>query len=397
MNRSDYAALDGLGLAELIARKEVSIREVAAAALAAHEAVDPQLHAVIELYDKELAAPDELRLGSGPFRGVPFMIKDCGEHFGGRKMENGSRLCAGMVVEADDYFAQAVKASGANIVGRTNTPEFSMALSADNLLYGATSNPWKKGYSTSGSSGGAAAAVAAGVLPIAHGSDMGGSIRGPAAWCGTIGLQPSRGRISAGPGQDEWGFGMAQSFVLTRSMRDTAAMLDCLGRPQPGDPFVIPWPEKPYSEFLGRQGKPLRIGYSTKPLMDAPVDPEIAAAVERTAQTLSRLGHEVEEAAPELDNDLIERGCLNHWFFDFHHHLDELGARVGRKVGPETVERATLMFYDFARRQPYGRFFEAQADFNKVRRRAGRVLRGLRYPGFPLPRPESPRAMSAMA
>ena len=229
MNRSDYAALDGLGLAELIARKEVSIPEVAAAALAAHEAVDPQLHAVIELYEQELADPDETLLGKGPFRGVPFMIKDCGEHFGGRKMENGSRLCAGMVVEADDYFAEAVKASGVNIVGRTNTPEFSMALCADNLLYGATSNPWKKGYSTSGSSGGAAAAVAAGVLPIAHGSDMGGSIRGPAAWCGTIGLQPSRGRISAGPDQDEWGFGMAQSFVLTRSMRDTAAMLDCLG------------------------------------------------------------------------------------------------------------------------------------------------------------------------
>lgn len=374
MNRSEYASLDGLGLAELIAKKEVSVREVAQAALAAIEAIDSEINAVIERYEENLVSPDERGLGTGPFRGVPFLVKDVGEHFGGRRMENGSRLCKGMVVAEDDYFAKLVKASGVSLVGRSNTPEYSMALCADNLLYGATSNPWRKGYSTSGSSGGGAAAVAAGIVPIAHGSDMGGSIRGPASWCGTVGLLPSRGRISAGPREDEWGFGLAQSFVLTRTMRDTAAMLDCLGVPQPGDPFVVPRPEKSYREHLRPQGKPIRIGYSTKPLTDSPVDPEVAAAVIRTAKTLSSLGYEVEEAAPDIDNELVERGCLNIWFFDFHRYLDDLARRTGREVGPDTVERATLMFYEFAREQPCSRFFEAQADFNRVRRRMGRFF-----------------------
>lgn len=211
MNPTEYASYDALGLADLIARKKVSIPEVTAAALAAHDAVNPTLNAVIELYRDRLERPEE-GLGNGPFRGVPFLTKDVSLHFAGRKFEYGSRLCQGRVAPKDDFYAELIRASGVNLIGRSNTPEFSMALCADNLLYGATSNPWRKGYSTSGSSGGAAAAVAAGIVPIAHGSDMGGSIRGPAAWCGTVGLQPSRGRVSAGPDDDESGFGMAQSL-----------------------------------------------------------------------------------------------------------------------------------------------------------------------------------------
>ena len=247
IDRLEYATYDGLGLAELISRGDLAASEVAGAALAARALVDRELRAVVETYDDAPARPPN-KLGRGPFRGVPFLVKDIGPHFAGLKVEFGSRLCEGYVGAEDSAYGQLVRASGVNLVGRTNTPEFSMALCADNLLYGATSNPWRRGYSTSGSSGGAAAAVAAGIVPVAHGSDMGGSIRGPAAWCGVVGLQPSRGRVSAGPLRAEAGNGLAQSFVLTRSVRDTAAMLDCLGQPQPGDPYVIARPERPWLE-----------------------------------------------------------------------------------------------------------------------------------------------------
>ncbi len=195
MDLLEYSRHDGLGLAELMARGEVSPAEVAAAALTAHEVTHPRLGAVIEVYEDALEPP---RPGSPPppFAGVPFLIKDVGPEFAGRVLEHGSRLCEGFVGDRDTAYAELIMRAGFNLIGRTNTPEFSMAMSAQNKLYGATENPWAPGFSTAGSSGGAGAAVAAGVVPIAHASDIGGSTRGPAAWCGTVGLQPvARARI----------------------------------------------------------------------------------------------------------------------------------------------------------------------------------------------------------
>ena len=369
MKLTDYASYDGLGLADLVRRKEVSVDEVTKAALAAIERVNPSVRAVIEVYDDCLDPKRETY--HGPFFGVPFLIKDVSLHFKGRKMESGSRLCQGFVVQEDSYFGRLVKETGVTFVGRSSTPEFSMALCAETLLNGNTTTPWKAGYSTSGSSGGAAAAVASGMVPLAHGSDMGGSIRGPAAWCGTIGLYPSRARVSSGPLADEGGNGMTQSFMMTKSMRDTAAMLDCLGKPQPGDPVVIWRPELPFISYTERPPKALRIAYWAKPLMDAPVDPEIAATVERVALQLAALGHHVEEAAPPMDLAVIDEGCKNLWYFGFDKWLDEMGARVGRKVGPDTVERATLAFYHFAKKQSAEAYFNAWEDFNRQRRQIG--------------------------
>jgi amidase len=366
----EYATYDGLGLAELIRRGELSVGEVAGAALMAQAIVGAELRAVVEVY-KDAPERSDTDLRDGPFRGVPFLIKDIGPHFAGLKVEFGSRLCEGYVSRQDSAFGRLVKVSGVSLVGRTNTPEFSMALCADNLLYGATSNPWQRGYSTSGSSGGAAAAVAASIVPVAHGSDMGGSIRGPAAWCGAVGLQPSRGRVSAGPLRAESGSGMAQSFVLTGSVRDTAAMLDCLSQAQPGDPFVIARPERPYLDYLGAAGGPYRIAWSAAPLMDAPVDPEVAAAVEQTARTLEELGHDVCEDAPRVDLAAIDRACLEIWYFGFDEWLDDLASQVGRAVGSDTVERATLRFYEFARAQDPRRFLAALDELNTIRRTIG--------------------------
>ena len=375
MNLREYAAHDGLGLAELVRKKHVSPRELAWTAMRAIEVVNPEVMAVMETYADNIEVLDESKLGKGPFRGVPFLIKDVGAHFKGRKTENGSRLCKDLVVEADDYYAVMIRDSGVNLVGRSNAPEFSMALCAENLLFGSTSNPWKKGYSTSGSTGGGAAAVASGMVPIAHGSDMGGSIRGPAAWCGTIGLYPSRGRVSAGPDEDEGCFGMTQSFVMTKSMRDTATMLDCLSVPQPGDPYVIGRPQEPFATYLTKPAKPMRIAYYAKPLMDAPVDEEVAAAVRATAEVLSRLGHDVFEAAPPFDLARIDNACKIVWYYGFDEWLDSLGRKTGREVGPDTVERATLMFYEFAKRQSAAKLFGALEEFNRIRRGIGQFFR----------------------
>ncbi len=370
MDPVEYASFDGLGLAELVKAGDVSVAELAAAFLAAQEIVGDRLHAVVEVYEDALERTAS-EMGDGPFRGVPFLIKDEGGHFGGRLSERGSRLCRGYRSQRDDTFAQLVKRSGVNLVGRSNTPEFCMANCADNLLYGATSNPWHSGYSTSGSSGGAAAAVAAGIVPIAHGSDMGGSIRGPAAWCGTVGLKPSRARVSSGPFVSEDDHGLTQSFVLTRSVRDSAAMLDCLGVPQPGDPFVIPRAERPYLEYVGVVDRPLRIAWSAQPLMDAPVDDEVAKAVEEAAQTLERLGHHVTEDAPDIDLPRIDEACLEVWYFGFDRYLDALAATTGRTVGPDTVEAATLRFYQFAQSQDPAGFWAALDYFNATRREVG--------------------------
>jgi amidase len=366
----EYARYDGLGLADLIARREVSAEEVAAAALAAHAITHPRLRAVVEVYDDALdpACP---RSPPPPFAGVPFLIKDVGPDFAGRRLEHGSRLCDGFVGDQNTAYGRLIMQAGFNLIGRTNTPEFSMAMSAQNKLHGATENPWAQGFSTGGSSGGAAAAVAAGVVPIAHASDIGGSTRGPAAWCGTVGLHPSRGRVSSGPLEAETGFGMQQSFVLTRTVRDTAAMLDRLGVPQPGDPFVIRRAERPNLEYVSVPGPRLRVGWSTKPLMDAPVDPEVAIAVERTALVLESLGHHVNQAAPDVDLAAIDRACLDAWYYGFDRWLDDFAAATGRQVGPDTVERGTLRFYEFARSRSPQRMLDALDELNTIRRAIG--------------------------
>lgn len=371
MNLEEYSRYDALGLAQLVQKRKVSPRELAQTALKAIEAVNPKLKAVIEIYDDRIAKLDAKTLGRGPFRGVPFLIKDVGPHLKGRKTEFCSRLCQGLTGEVDSNFATLLKASGLNIMGRTNTPEFSMASSSENLLYGNTSTPWKLGYSACGSTGGGAAAVAAGIVPMAHGSDIGGSIRGPAAWCGGIGLKPSRGRISSGPLYDEWGFGMAMNFVQTRSMRDTATMLDCVAIPQPGDPFVIKPAPKPYVKYLRPSGRKLKIAWSAKQLLDVPVDPEIAATVQKTAKALAKLGHKVSEAAPSIDLAALDRICLGIWFFGFDRRLDGYATRTGRKIGPDTLEAGTLRFYEFAKSVSQAAYLDALANMNTARRAIG--------------------------
>ncbi len=372
MKLSEYAGYDALGLAALVKNGDVTPKELADTANAAIDAIDGELGAVVETYDDRIAGLDEATLGDGPFRGVPFLIKDVFGHEKGRLIEFGSRLCRGMIVDQDTHFAELLRASGVNILGRSNAPEYSMAGTAENAIYGNTSTPWKKGYSAGGSTGGGAAAVVAGIVPIAHGTDIAGSIRIPASYCGGVGLKPSRGRMSFGPGVDEHGFGLAAALVQTKTVRDAATMLDCLAVPQTGDPFFIPSPEQPFASYTGIPAEKLKIGWSVDPLMGVQVDSEVARAVEMTAALLAEMGHEVSEAGPTYDGIEAVRKFADLWFFGFDLRLQLYASKTGEKIGPDTLEPVVQKIYEHSLGLKTADFFAATSALNTARRQLSR-------------------------
>ena len=371
MNLAEYASHDALGIAALIDTRQVSAREVAETAARAIAAVNGPVNAVVETYPDRIDGLDESRLGTGPFRGVPTLIKDVFGHEAGRKIEFGSRLCAGMVVETDTHVAELFRASGLNIIGRSNAPEYSMAGTAENAIYGNTSTPWMHGFSAGGSTGGGMAAVISGMVPIAHGTDIGGSIRIPASYCGGVGLKPSRGRISYGPQLDENGYGLGMNFVQAKTVRDAAAMLDCMAIPQPGDPFLIPRPTESYASLIRAKPRRLRIGWSTDALMGFETDHEVRRAVEDTALALAEMGHEVEQASPKVDGLAAMRAMMDLWFFGFDLRLAGFSKRSGHAIGPHTLEPVVLRIYEYARQMKPATFLASMAYLNTARRSLG--------------------------
>ncbi len=206
------------------------------------------------------------------------------------------------------------------------------------------------------------------------GSDIAGSIRIPASFCGGVGLKPSRGRVSFGPMLDENGYGLAQNFVQTKTVRDAAAMLDCLALPQPGDPFVVPKPAEPYATLSRRDAPRLRIGWSTAALMGFPVDAEVAAAVARTAQVLADMGHDVDQADPVFDGLRAMRSMMDLWYFGFDQRLDGYSRRSGHAIGRDTLEPVIFKIYEYAKTMRPAQFLAALADLNVHRRGLGRYF-----------------------
>lgn len=373
---TDLADRSATELRGLIAAKQASVSEVVGACLARVERLNPTLNAIVTLNPRAMDDARDLdrRLARGEdaglLCGLPVGIKDV-TPVAGLRTTFGSRIYADHVPDEDALVVKRLRAAGAVILGKTNCPEFAAGGNTFNEVFGRTRNPWDLSKSAGGSTGGGAAAVAAGMVPIAHGSDIGGSIRIPASWCGGVGLKPSRGRVSFGPALDEGGFGLAMNFVQTRTVRDVAAMLDCLAIPQPGDPFVIPRPAEPYRAFVGKPAPRLRIAWSAKPLMDGPVDPEVAAAVAATARLLAEMGHDVSEDSLPFDGEEASRQMLSLWFFGFDRRLEEIAARLGRTIGPHTLEPVTLKIYEFSKRlDPHG-FQEVLGYMNTLRRRIG--------------------------
>ncbi len=343
MNLDDYARYDGLGLAALVRKGEVSAAELAAAARLGIEKVNPALNAVIGEIDAQ--APSS---AGGPFAGLPFLIKDLVIHAEGVRCDMGSRLVDNSFVSPHDTeLMRRFKAAGFVAIGRTNTPEFGFASTTEPVLYGPTRNPWNVERSAGGSSGGSCAAVAAGIVPIAHANDGGGSIRIPAAMCGVVGLKPTRGRTPTGPefGQPLHGLGI--EHVVTRTVRDCAAVLDSVQGPGIGDPFIIPPPTRAYASEIATEPGRLRIAVSLAGMKGARAEGEVRDAVMRVARQLESLGHEVSEASPDYDEDMFHQANIVYWCGFLAAGVLGTAQLNGRKPSPETLEATTLACYEY--------------------------------------------------
>jgi amidase len=306
----EYAGYDGLGLAELVRKGEVQPAELVDEAICCIERVNPQVNAVIEkMYDRARAAV-VAGLPDGPFRGVPFLLKDIMADHADVPSTRCSRFLKDYRPKHDSEIVKRHKAAGLVIVGKTNAPEFGLLPVTEPELFGPTRSPWDLTRTSGGSSGGSAAAVAARMVPLAHGNDGGGSIRIPAACCGLFGLKPTRGRTPLGPDIAEAWQGLAINHVLTRSVRDSAAMLDATAGPDVGAPYYPAPPARRFLEEVGADPGRLRIAFSAEPLLPAQVHPDCAAGVRETARLCEELGHQVVEAAPRIDGQAFARAFL---------------------------------------------------------------------------------------
>lgn len=326
----EYQQYDGVGLAELVRRGELKASELLEAAIRRADAVNPRLNAiVIPMY--EIGREHAANAPQGPFGGVPFLIKDLKQEYAGVLASWGSLALRNKYYRPSEHseIVRRFLAAGTVIFGRTNTPEFGSKGITEPVAWGPTRNPWDLARSPGGSSGGSAAAVAAGIVPIAGANDGGGSIRIPAGMTGLFGLKPGRGRTPNGPGVNEAIHGAAVNHVLTRSVRDSAFMLDAVHGPEIGGAVNIAPPERSYASELDRDPKKLRIAFSARSPLGTPVDPEVVTALERTAELLVELGHQVEYREPELDQAQLARDFLAIWYAQLAHMMDEARALHG--------------------------------------------------------------------
>jgi amidase len=302
----DYANYDALGLAQLVKNKEVSATELLDTAIAQAEQENPAINAIItKLYD---FGHQQIKQGlpEGPFTGVPFLLKDLLASLEGTPLSNGSAAYKGSISPSDSELVKRYKSSGIVIFGKTNTPEFGLMGVTEPKAFGPTRNPWNLNHTPGGSSGGSGAAIAAGIVPMASGGDGGGSIRIPAACCGLFGLKPSRGRTPTGPYYSELWDGAAAEHVLTRSVRDSAAMLDVTAGPDGSIPYPV-LKETGYLACLDTPVRPLKIAYSTHSFFDRPVTDDAIKSVQHTVHLLESLGHTVEAVQPYINGeDLLD-------------------------------------------------------------------------------------------
>ena len=345
---------DALSLAEAIRSGAKTPDELLSEAILRIETENPELNAVVQTLYEEARERIAAGLPDGPFRGVPILLKDLDAPLAGAPLYCGTRFLRDRAFRADTnaYFVDRLLAAGFVPIGKTNTPEFGLAVTTEPLSYGPTRNPWNPAHSAGGSSGGSAAAVAAGLISIAHASDGGGSIRIPASACGLVGLKPSRGRVSLGPEYGSYWHGFVTNHVVTRSVRDTAAALDVVAGMEPGDPYTAPTPARLFAEEARIAPRRMRVGL----MMETPgkrnsLHPACAEAVQRTGRTLEALGHEVGEAYPENLNQVEERNghfttVVVSWTAAVLAHWE---AYLGESIGEDGVEPLTANLAAFGR------------------------------------------------
>jgi amidase len=350
---TDLANLDATAQAELVRDGSISPTELVDAAIERVEKLNPELNAVIHPRFEAARAEAADVAVDAPFRGVPMVVKDLDGYLAGEPWYGGNRALreAGYTPKRTSYLFERFQAAGFVIVGKTNTPEFGLMPSTEPLTCGPTRNPWNLEHSTGGSSGGSAAAVAAGLVPIGHAGDGGGSIRIPASECGLVGLKPSRARISLGPDEGEAWNGFVQRFVVSLSVRDAATILDAVQGPAIGDPYAALPPTGPYRDALAGPKGTLRIGLMTAaPGELVPVDAECVGAAEAAARLLESLGHHVEAAYPAaLDDPSLLGFFTNIVNSNAAHEVEFVERVVGRPVTPDDFEPSTWMFAEGGR------------------------------------------------
>ncbi|MGQ9843990.1 MAG: amidase [Spirochaetota bacterium] len=370
MKLNEYNNYDATGLAELIRKRKVSIKEVVTAAIERIDNYNPVLNAVITpMYDNI----DDIskKLPKGHFYGVPFLIKDLLTTYKGIRMASGCRAYLNYIPDFDSEVAKRYKNAGLVILGKTNTPEFGLVGYTEPEAFGPTRNPWNTDLTPGGSSGGSAAAVASGMVPFAGGGDGGGSIRIPSAYCGLFGLKPSRGRVPSGPEYGQIWQGAAVEHVLTRSVRDSAAMLDILQGSDPGAPYIIEPPKMPYSQEIQKSPGKLKIAISTDSPIGTPVHHECKNAAMEAAKLCEKLGHYVEIDKPHIDGLALAKSYLMLYFGEVAADIQTIGIRLGRKPKLSDVEVTTWTLALLGRTYSAGDFVMALREWNKAARAMG--------------------------
>lgn len=373
MNISEYSRMDAVALAELVETKQVTAAELARLASGAVRSLNPALNAVVSLNDDRVESLTSQEPPSGVFSGVPILNKDLTPEEGAL-LEMGSELTRGYVSPFTCEFLRKLLAAGVTNIGRSTTPEFGLASVTESRLTGVTRNPWDLERTPGGSSGGAAAMVAAGVVPMATGSDGGGSIRSPAAHCGIVGLKPTRGRISQAPLPDEPISGLAAHFVLTRSIRDSAVALDATLGLAPGDAYGFQAPAGPFAQSLHLPGKRLRIGYTTTSWGGEQASEETREGVILALQVLEAQGHLVEEARPEFKEEAFAKATLDIWCANTAFAIDDLAQLTGRKPGDDNMQSSTMGFYRHGLTVSRSDILSALGVFNDVNLSVGRFF-----------------------
>ena len=359
----ELARMDATAQAELVSSGEASPAELIDAAIARMEQVNPEINAVIHDLSEEGRAAASNGLPDGPFKGVPFLLKDLGAAFAGQPLHMGMQALkdADFRAPADTYLAERFRSAGLITFGKTNTPELGILPTTEPDAYGATKNPWDTTRTPGGSSGGSGAAVAAGIVPMAHANDGGGSIRIPASNCGLVGLKPTRQRISEGPLIGDNLSGLTAELVVSRSVRDSARVLDAVQGPAPGDPYVAPLPLRPYVDELTDESTGLRIGIMREPAVEAEVDADCVAAVERAAKLLESLGHEVTDESPfdsiPTDGGIdIQDSFLTRWAAGQAAVMLQMGMLLGRELTEDDVEPLTWTLAQIGAERSSGRY-----------------------------------------
>lgn len=371
MQFDEYIKHDALGLAALIREKQVSAQEVLEAAMARLEAVNPQINAVIhKMYDEAKAMLAQFD-PQAPFAGVPFLLKDLGIHIKGQPLLTGCRGYKGFISSEDSEIVARYRKAGLLFVGRTNVPEFGLTPFTEPQLFGPTKNPWNLAHSPGGSSGGSAAAVAAGIVPMATASDGGGSIRIPAACCGLFGLKTSRGRTPMGEKWGEMWSGAVVEHVVSRSVRDSAAILDAIQGETLGAPYLIQDPVKPYLQEITQTPEKLTIGYSVAHPFGLPVHDDCQKAVLHTVKLLQDLGHQVEVCSLPYQPEDFKFTFLTMILGETAADLKELGDFLGRRPKRSDVELNTWLLSELGKAYTAQEFAYAKRRWNDISRRCG--------------------------